>query len=150
MAEVIGAAAIAALAHHRMETAGGECRKALQRLADEGQIRIDPRWSSPRPNPGQPGLGQHARHGAMMHLQLRGDGAGGPLLGVIIAQDLRLDFRGNGHALLFFWQRLAEPGGAESLGERNPDSGSHTSGIAMRRPRKAVRKWRAVCRRQVR
>ena len=43
MAEVILAAAITALAHHGIQTAGGERRILLQRFQDERQIGIDQR-----------------------------------------------------------------------------------------------------------
>jgi hypothetical protein len=46
---------------------------------------------------GAASLSHHTRHGGVMHPQLGGDGADRPLLGVVIAQDLRLEFRGNGH-----------------------------------------------------
>jgi len=41
VAEVIGAAVIAALAHHRIQAARGQRREGLERLADERQIRVD-------------------------------------------------------------------------------------------------------------
>ena len=64
VAEVIGAAGIATLAHHGVEAAGrqpGECR---ERLGDERQIGIDLRGPRRRPDPGQPSLCEHALHHA--------------------------------------------------------------------------------------
>ena len=90
VAEVIGTAAIAALAHHPIQPTGGQCRERLQRLANERQIRVDLRHPGWRADPGQPSLRQHTRHHAMMHVQLTGDGADAPLLDVVVAQDLRL------------------------------------------------------------
>ena len=42
VAEVIGAAAIAALVRHREQAAGGQGRELLQRLADQRQVGVDP------------------------------------------------------------------------------------------------------------
>jgi len=39
--EVIGAAVVAALAHHRIQAAGGQGREGFERLADERQIGVD-------------------------------------------------------------------------------------------------------------
>ncbi len=93
MPEVIGTARIAAFAHHRIETAGGQRRECFQRLADERQIGVDPRGTRRSPKSRQAGLGQHAPHDAVVDVQLTGDGADRPLLGVIEAQDLGLDVR---------------------------------------------------------
>jgi hypothetical protein len=41
VAEVIGVAGIATLAHHSIQTARRQCRECLQRLEDERQIRVD-------------------------------------------------------------------------------------------------------------
>jgi hypothetical protein len=50
---------------------------------------------------------------------------------MVIAQDLRLEFRGDGHAQVLFGQRFENlDGGAGSLGEQNPDSGNRTNGSA--------------------
>ena len=42
VAEVIGAAAIAALIRHREQAAGGQGWELLQRLADQRQVGVDP------------------------------------------------------------------------------------------------------------
>ena len=132
VAEVIGTSAVTTLAHHRIEPAGGEGWKRLQGLADERQIGIDPRRTRLLPGAGQSGLGENPRHRAMVHMQLPGDGSGPPLLDMVIAQDLRLKVRGNGHAQLLCGLKFEDPsGGAGSFGERIPGSGSRTSGIAM-------------------
>jgi len=99
VAEVIRAAGIATLAHHGVEAAGrqpGECR---ERLGDERQIGIDLRGARWRPDPGQPGLCEHALHHAVVDVQLRGNGADWPLLDVVVAQDLRLDVRRRHHGV---------------------------------------------------
>ena len=72
MAEVIGAAAIAALARHREQAAGGQRRELLQRLADQRQVGVDlrrprlPRRSRavrPAPARGAPRCGGRAAAG---------------------------------------------------------------------------------------
>src|SRR5712692_8617554 len=66
MAEVVGAATIAALMRHDVEPAGGERRESLQDLSDEGQIGIDPRGTH-RPAQGRPaGLHQYSGDGAVV------------------------------------------------------------------------------------
>jgi hypothetical protein len=97
MAEMIRSTAIAALAHHDVEAAGGQPGEFLQRLGDEGQIGIDLRSTRRRPDPGQPSLRDHPPHYAVMDVQLRGNGAGGPFLGVMIAEDFGLDVRRRHH-----------------------------------------------------
>jgi hypothetical protein len=62
VAEVIRAAAIAALVRHREQAAGGQGREFLQRLADQRQIGIDRRRPPCRADPRQAGLRQHAAH----------------------------------------------------------------------------------------
>ena len=107
---MIGAAAIAPLAHHRVQPAGRQRRELLQGLMNEGQIRLNLGVSRRRSNSGQAGLGQYPRDGAMMHMQLTGDGANSPLLNVIIAQDLCLQIRRDGHGLLLaeVWRRIEQ------------------------------------------
>ena len=100
VAEVIGAAAIAALAHHREQAAGGQGRELLQRLADQRQIGVDLRRPRRRADPGQPACASTRLHHAVVDVQLPGDGADRPLLGVIVAQDLRLDVRRRHHGVL--------------------------------------------------
>ena len=108
VAEVIAAAAVAAFAHHRVQPAGGQRRELLQGLMDEGQIGLDLRATCRRPDPGQTGLGQDPRHGAVVHMQLAGDRANAPFLDMIIAQDLRLQIGRDGHAVLLdeVWRRI--------------------------------------------
>jgi hypothetical protein len=59
VAEVARAAAIAALAHHGVQAAGGQRRELLQHLADERQIGVDLRWPLRRADARQAGLRQH-------------------------------------------------------------------------------------------
>src|SRR4030095_16700871 len=88
--EVIGAADIAALAHHAVEAAGGQLWELLQRCKDERQVGIDLRGPG-MANARQAGLGQHPGNGAVVNVQLSGDGVGAPSLDVVVAQDLRLE-----------------------------------------------------------
>ncbi len=97
VAEVIGAATVAALAHHRVEAAGGERRELLQGLEHERQVRLDLRAARRRTGSRQAGLGQHPHYGAMVHVQLAGDGADAPLLDMVITQNLRFEIRRDGH-----------------------------------------------------
>ncbi len=99
MAEVVGAAAIAALVRHCEQTAGGQGREFLQRLADQRQIDVDRRRALCRADPGQAGLRQHPPHHAVVDVQLPGDGAGRPFLCVIVTQYLRLDVRRRHHGV---------------------------------------------------
>jgi hypothetical protein len=78
-------------------SAGRERRELVQGLEDERQVGIDLRASGRRTGCRQTGLGQHPRHGAMVHVQLAGDGPDAPFLDVIVAQDLRLELRQDGH-----------------------------------------------------
>jgi len=97
MAEVIGTAPVASLAHHHIQAACRQRRECLQRLADERQIGVDPRLARWRTRPRQTGLRQHATDDAVMHVQLLGDGADQPLLRVVEAQYPRFDIRWRHH-----------------------------------------------------
>ena len=133
--EVLRATTVAALAHHGEETAGGERGEFLQRLAQERQVRINQRAARWRPGSGQAGLGQHPHHGGMVHMQLAGDGADAPFLDVIIAQDLRLQLRRDGHGVLLdVWPQL-EPSPRRRRkpvrtngGQRRPHQWQHQNG----------------------
>jgi len=105
MPEVIGTAAVAAFAHHGVEAAGGERRELLQGLEDKRQVWLDLRAAPRRIGSGQAGLGQHSRHRAMVHVQLTRDGADAPFLDMMIAQDLRLKLRRDGHGALLVSDR---------------------------------------------
>jgi hypothetical protein len=85
VAKMVGAAAIAALAHHRVKPTGRQRRERLQRLADERQIGVDLRRARRRSRLGQPGLRQHPPHGAVVNMQLPGDRAHPPFLSVVVA-----------------------------------------------------------------
>lgn len=64
-----------------------------------------------------------------MKVQLTGDSSNAPLLYVVVAQDLRLDIRGDGHRELLFClvgRCFEEPGGAENPSERSLDNDDRT------------------------
>ena len=131
---MIGAAAVAALAHHRIQPAGGQRGKRLERLADERQVGVDLRRARRRAEPGQAGLRQHAPHHAMVHVQLAGDGAHRPFLRVVVAQDLRLDVRRCRHGRVPSARVAASldggRGGAGTPGGPGRGTGARTSGSA--------------------
>ena len=84
---------------------GGERRELLQGLEDKRQVWLDLRAAPRRIGSGQAGLGQHSRHRAMVHVQLTRDGADAPFLDMMIAQDLRLKLRRDGHGALLVSDR---------------------------------------------
>lgn len=63
VAEVIGAARIAARLDHAVQAAGRQARKLRERLQDEGQIGVDRRGAAGRPEARQARLGEYARDG---------------------------------------------------------------------------------------
>jgi len=125
---------VAALAHHRIQAAGGQGREGLERLADERQIGVDLRRAGRRAEPGQAGLRQHAPHHAVVHVQRAGDGAHRPFLRVVVAQDLRLDVRRCHHGRVPSARVAASlddgRGGAGTPGGQDRGTGARTSGNA--------------------
>src|SRR5215471_17503963 len=83
VAEVIGTAAIAALADHGVEPAGSQCRELLECRKNEREIRVDVRGSRAA-QARQAGPSQHPGDGAVMDVELPGDGIGAPSLDVVI------------------------------------------------------------------
>jgi hypothetical protein len=67
-----------------------------------------------------------------MEAQVTRDSTDPPFFDVVVAQDLRLEFRGNRHdQILFDVEPLEESDGdAETLGERTAGSDIHTNGTA--------------------
>jgi hypothetical protein len=120
-AEAAFAAAIAAFPRHSVQTTGGQRREFGQHFQDEGQIGIDLRWPLRWADAWQAGLRQHSGDGFGMYAQLPGDRSDAPLFNVIIAQDLRLEFRGNSHARVLFVCSDG-PGAAGSLAVHGPSS----------------------------
>jgi len=90
-AEVLGTARIAALAHHPIEATRPQRRVARQDLEHERQVRIDHRGTHDLRYHRHARLREHAAHRGVMHLQLAGKRAHGPVLGMMEPQDLRLE-----------------------------------------------------------
>jgi hypothetical protein len=130
IAEVIRPAGIAAFPHHRIEPAGRQRRETLQGGADKRHKGIGLGALRVLQNPRQAGLQQHPRDGGVMHPQMLGDGAHRPLLDMVIAQDLRLELRGNGHGEVLghgCWRR----GGGESRGGPDADTAGRSDDTAI-------------------
>lgn len=87
VAEVVGAAFIAACLDHDIEPAGGEPVEHLQCLPDKGGIGIDA-GGLDRGALGQAGLGEYPGNPAVVEVQLPGDVADTPAFEVVVAQDL--------------------------------------------------------------
>ena len=133
---MIGAPGVTACAHHVVEPRGRKARKLRERLVEEGQIGVDRRGALHGAVPGQAGLGEHARDGVAVQPELHGDGADAPALGVVVAQDLRFVFRGQGHGgadSVRIADRGAEPGSAGSPDARTGTVRGGTGGTARSR-----------------
>jgi len=117
--EVIGAAAVAAFMHHGKQAAGRQCWELLKCLQDERQVGVDRRRPRRRSGTRQTGLHQHAAHYAVVHVQLRGDGADAPFLDMVVAQDLRLDLGRGYHGALGSVRSYSAPR-RRSRRRRNP------------------------------
>ncbi len=89
MTEVVGAARIAAFAHHLIETAGRQRRPGRQRLDDERHVGIDHRRPRRDCVPGLARIAERPLDGVAMHAELACDRADLPLLDVVEPQDLR-------------------------------------------------------------
>ena len=97
VAEVVGAADVATFLDHAVDASGCEGGEFLQGLTDEGEVGVDARCTQWCADAWQTGLAQNALDAAMMDVQLPGNGANGPFLDVVIAQNLGFEFRGQGH-----------------------------------------------------
>ena len=91
VAEVIGRAAVTALARHRIQTARPQARVAGQRLDDEPLVGVDHRATRQLRRQHHAGLLEHPAHRAVVGVQLPRDGADRPALGVVQTQDLHLE-----------------------------------------------------------
>src|SRR3989338_2131666 len=97
--QMVGGSRIAAPDEHLVQAADAEPGVLGEGLLDEGHERVDRR----HPNGGRDGhalLLENAADDGVMDAELRGDGADGPLLGVVEAQDAGLSIRGMGHGVL--------------------------------------------------
>jgi hypothetical protein len=131
MAELAWSTEIAARLHHRVEAAGPQRRELRQGLVDERQIRVDFRGAMELCQARQASLRQHPCDGVTVHSQLFGDRSDPPVFGVVIAQDLRLDVRGNGHGEVLFDCSTDLGSAAESHGEQTADSHGRSDGSAI-------------------
>ena len=129
VAEVAGAAAVAALLRHAVQTAGGQRRELSQRIAKERQIGIDLRASLRRPRTRHARLPEHPLDRLMVKAQLLGDRPDAPLLNVMKAQDLRFKLSRNRHAEALL-AGSKDRGGAESRDGQNPGSAGRRTGNA--------------------
>ena len=132
VAEVVGAARVATLAHHGVQAAGGERGELGQRLEHERQVGVDLAGAQRRLRAHHAGLSKHALHGVAVQVQLAGDGAHTPALGLVQAQDLCALFRGYGHgwAPPVRWHGAQTDCGAGSPAARVPRREFGTSGSA--------------------
>ncbi len=90
--KVVWATAITTLAHHRIETAGGEVWELLQGLVNKGKIGIDDRGAARAFHFRHPGLRQYPVHYPVVYTQLPGNGTHPPLLYMVVTQNLCLQF----------------------------------------------------------
>jgi integrase len=95
VAEVLGAAAVAALMHHDEQSRGRERGELVQRCQDEGTVPVNAARSQRHDRCRQARLREHAPHGVAMHLQLRGNGADAPVFGLVQPRDLRVQLEGD-------------------------------------------------------
>lgn len=78
-------------------------------------------------------MAQGSLHGAVVHLQLPGNGADSPLLDMVIAQDLSSEFRGHGHGVALSGVSNGQGDGCDSAGsqcEQTRHSRSHRNDTA--------------------
>ena len=98
VAEVVGPAGIATFLDHIEQARGGQGRELLQDLGDERDEGVDQgrsSWASALTL--DTGLAQHALDAGVMNAELAGDGTYAPVLGEVVAQDLRLEPVADGH-----------------------------------------------------
>ena len=130
MAELALPTAIAALLHHHEQAARPQRRELRQGLVDEWQIRMNFRGAVQLRKTRQAGLSQHPGDGVAVNAQLFGDGSDPPAFSVVIAQDLRLDVWGNGHADVLFDCSTGLGCVARSCGGQTADSKGRSNGSA--------------------
>ena len=79
----------------------------------------------------QTGLGQHPGDSVTVHAQLLGNRSDPPAFSMVIAQDLRLDVRGNGHGDVLLDRSTDLGSAAESRGEQAVDSDGRSDDSAI-------------------
>ena len=98
VAEVVGAAAVAAHLDHVEQPRGGQGGEALQRLGDESHVGVELRGPTRTPAPAlHPGLAQYPLDGGVVDAELGGDGAHRPVLDEVVAQNPRLELVVDSH-----------------------------------------------------
>lgn len=90
--EVAAVTAVSPFLDHAVKSGGGQGWERLQGLQDERKIGVDLACAAPRAVGHQTRAGQHGMNGVMVDAELAGNGVRPPLLDVVIAQDLRLQF----------------------------------------------------------
>jgi hypothetical protein len=118
VAEVVRSTKVAALACHHVQAACCEGWKLLERLQDEGQIRVNAAGAR-LADAGQSSLLQDALDGAVVDLQLAGDGAHTPTFDMVVAQDLGMKLRGHGHGQTLYAQINEGLGGCGGAGNQS-------------------------------
>ena len=131
MAELALPTAIAALLHHHVQTACPQGRELRQGLVNEWQIRVDFRGAAQPLDARQAGLGQHPGDRVTVHAQLLGNSSDPPAFSMVIAQDLRLDVRGDGHGDVLFDYSTGCGCVAGSCGEQTADSDGRSNDSAI-------------------
>lgn len=131
MAELAWPTAVTSILNHCEQTAGGQRREFGQGFVDERQIWVDFRWPVRLADSRQAGLRQHAGNGVGMDAQLPGNCPNPPFFNVVKAQNLRLDFRGNGHCDALSCCSWDPGGSAGSHGGQTPDRGGRNNGSAI-------------------
>ncbi len=138
--EVIGAAGVAPVLDHEVEPTGAQTGELVQGFKNERQVGIDDRGAVDAIEAGQAGLGQYPGDAVAMRVQLGGDGADRPVIGVVPAQDFCFSFGGKGHTYSCSAGK-SEPDSAGSPGAPPPvaDDGSGSSARLMVSPAPSVR-----------
>jgi hypothetical protein len=98
--EVVGLSGVASLAAHPVEGGCVESRVLAEGLVDEIEVGVEPGLALLLGCVGDAGADEDAAHGAVVDVEVGGDGADAPLLGEVEAEDGGLGVLGDGHGLL--------------------------------------------------
>ncbi len=129
VSEVAGLPRIAALAHHVMQPAGRQRRVLLQRLADEGPVRIDKARAQRHAWRRHVVFTQHTAHRVAVHVQLARDGPHAPALDREQTLDACGQIKRDGHD-----RRAVERCAcASNPGAHGPATGDRNAGIQVQR-----------------
>ena len=100
VAQMRGAADVAALKQHLQQPRRGQRWELGERLQHERAVGVDAAGAQRRQMNGRVVAGDHAPHDIAMHTQLPRDRSRAPLLDHVEAQDLRDQVRGCGHGAI--------------------------------------------------